>query len=182
MFSYTLHSCSLFGEVTVEFEFEKKINLKTWKISRSTSVRHSTTSSCTSCSSCFVQHSDSYSVLERKKMASTFSFEKELLNVDKNQDLQISSPLRSQSLTSGSRHTLAWDGRQYFTFPVKQTIILTPHRFVECDLLVLDKAVLPEVFLALFLLLWLILGDKSLVAPSARISDSFFGQCYSNMV
>ena len=164
-----------------------------WKIFRSTSVRHSTTSSCTSCSSCFVQHSDSYSVLERKKMASMFSFEKscwmlslnasvqlhdqlwkEVSCVDQNQDLQISSPLRSQSLTSGSRHTLAWDGRQYFTIPVKQTIILTPHRFVECDLLVLDEAVLPEVFLALFFLLWLVLGDKSLVAPSRRISDSFF--------
>merc|ERR1719474_1762151 len=44
-------------------------------------VSHSTTSSSTSCSSCLVQHSDSYSVL------------------------QISGPCTSQSLTRGVLHT-----------------------------------------------------------------------------
>ena len=39
------------------------------------------------------------------------------------------------------------------------------HRFVESDLLVFNEAVLPEVFLALLLLLGLILGDKCLMTP-----------------
>ena len=65
---------------------------------------------------------------------------------------------------------------------LQKNIFLTLHRFVECDLLVLDEAVLPEVFLALLFLLGLVLGDKSLVAPSRKIKDCYLDISYSSMV
>merc|ERR1719369_2766913 len=62
----------------------------------STSVVHSTTSSSTSCTSCFVQHSDSYSVL------------------------QISGPWTLQSLTRGVRHMVAVSLKAIFSYSIKQ--------------------------------------------------------------
>merc|ERR1711872_689326 len=65
----------------------------------STSVLHSTTSSSTSCSSCLVQHSDSYSVL------------------------QISGPSTSQSLTKGFLQTFTVSLMAICSYSMKQLFL-----------------------------------------------------------
>merc|ERR1719391_949188 len=117
----------------------------------STSVLHSTTSSCTSCTSCLVQHSDSYSVL------------------------QISGPCTSQSFTRGVLQTVAVSLKAICSYSMKQFSLQSTilHQrgptdgggLVEGDLLVLDEAVLPEVLLAVLLLLGLVVGGVGGVAP-----------------
>merc|ERR1719391_1453493 len=66
----------------------------------STSVLQETTSSCTSCTSCLVQHSDSYSVL------------------------QISGPCTSQSFTRGVLQTVAVSLKAICSYSMKQLFLM----------------------------------------------------------
>merc|ERR1712114_94708 len=76
----------------------------------STSVLHSATSSSTSCSSCLVQHSDSYSVL------------------------QISGPSTSQSLTRGFLQTFAVSLIAICSYSMKQFFLkFSSHSSSCCD-------------------------------------------------
>merc|ERR1711913_139184 len=74
----------------------------------STSVLHSTTSSSTSCTSCLVQHSDSYSVL------------------------QISGPCTSQSFTRGVLQTVAVSLKAICSYSMKQFFLKFSSQSSSC--------------------------------------------------
>ena len=110
-------------------------------------LKHST---WTLCSSCFVQHSDSYSVLKRYLFKITW----------------VVSPLTCRLTPHEGRSLLqVAHGKFSPEMDLGMSTKKSCYRFVEGDLLVLNETVLPEVFFALLLLLRLILGDKSLMTP-----------------
>ena len=112
-------------------------------------------------SSCLVQHSDSYSVLKVKK--GNFIFVRWLgLEVF---DTCRFPPHDGRSLSQEARGKFSPEMDLCASYGAILPNLVWSHRFVESDLLVFDEAVLPEVFLAFFLLLGLILGDKCLMTP-----------------